>query len=281
MKTGRFLEAKPPSERGEVALVGVPFDGTSSYRPGARFGPNAIRDGSLSLETYNTYLDRDLENMDYVDLGDIEIEAEAVDRMIEQVSDTVGKIHDQDMRPILLGGEHTISIGAVLKVAERYPDLVVLQLDAHADYRDEYKGEKIAHATVMRRVVDLIPPDRLYRLGVRAGAKAEFIDTGIKTPLGFEGGAREVEGVLRSIPRDAPLYVTLDLDVFDPSLVPGVGSPEPMGLTYREFIQLIRGLVWHKLVGFDVVELAPQYDPTGVSAVVAASAVRDLMMCMM
>jgi agmatinase len=185
------------------------------------------------------------------------------------------------MRPILLGGEHTITIGALLKMVEKYPDLVVLQLDAHTDYREEYLGESISHATTMRRVADFISPDRLFRLGVRAGTRDEFVKSGIELPLGHEGGVLDVERVLKSIPKQAPLYVTLDLDVFDPSLMPGVGNPEPNGLTYREFIHLIRGLVWHKLVGFDVVELAPQYDPSGESAIVAASAVRDLMLCMM
>ncbi len=281
MDTGLFLGAKPAQERGEAALVGVPFDGTSSFRPGSRFGPRAIREGSHSLETFGPYLDRDLTSMDYVDLGDLEVAPGAVERMIESVADAVAEIHDRDMRPILLGGEHTIAIGAIMKMVERYPNLVVLQLDAHADFKDEYLGESISHATTMRRVVDFISPDRLYRLGMRSGTRDEFVKTGIELPLGHEGGVLDVEKLLKSIPRDAPLYVTLDLDVFDPSLMPGVGNPEPNGLTYREFIHLIHGLVWHKLVGFDVVELTPQYDPSGESAIVAATAVRDLMLCMM
>jgi len=275
------LGARPAQERGEAALVGVPFDGTASYRPGSRFGPMAIREGSHSLETFGPYLDRDLTNMDYIDLGDLDVAPGSVERMIEGVAEVVAEIHDREMRPILLGGEHTISIGAVMKMVEYYPDLVVLQLDAHADYRDEYLGESISHATTMRRVTDFISPDRLYRLGVRSGTRDEFIKTGIELPLDHEGGVLDVDRLLKSIPRNAPLYMTLDLDVFDPSLMSGVGNPEPNGLTYREFIHLVHGLIWHKLVGFDVVELAPQYDPSGESAIVAATAVRDLMLCMM
>ena len=280
MQTGLFIGAKPGEARGEAALLGVPFDSTASYRPGARFGPSAIRQGSQSLETFGPYLDRDLTSMDYVDLGDLEVPQGNTERVIKMVSDAVAEIHKRDMRPVILGGEHTITIGALMKMVERYPDLVVLQLDAHADYREEYLGESINHATTMRRVADFINPERLFRLGVRAGTRDEFVNTGIELPLGHEGGVLDVDRVLKSIPKQAPLYVTLDLDVFDPSLMPGVGNPEPNGLTYREFIHLVHGLVWHKLVGFDVVELAPQYDPSGDSAIVAASAVRDLMLCM-
>jgi len=184
------------------------------------------------------------------------------------------------MRPILLGGEHTITAGAVKSLIRFYPDLVVLQLDAHTDFRDEYLGEKVCHATVMRRVSEILGPDRLVRLGIRSGTREELAGTGLELPLGFQGGMRDIEAAAKAIPDGAPLYVTVDLDVFDPSLVPGVGNPEPEGLTYREFIQLARALIWKKIVGFDVVELAPHYDPTGVSAVVAASAVREMLLCM-
>lgn len=274
-----FLGANQKGSRGEAAIIGVPFDATKS-RPGARFGPDAIRRGSHSLEVFGPYLDRDLDNLDYVDLGNLDVAHGSVERMVDQVAENVGKILESNMKPILLGGEHTIALGAVKTLYECNPDLVILQLDAHADFRDEYQGKNLCQVTVMRRIVDIVPPDRLYRLGVRSGTRDEFEKTGISLPLGFDGGVREVAEVLKSIPDDAPLYVTLDMDVFDPSLVPGVGNPEPMGLTYREFVQLLRGLVWHKLVGFDVVELAPEYDQTGVSAVVAASAVRDLMTCL-
>jgi len=281
MATGGFLGSLPPGSRGEVALLGVPFDGTSSFRPGARFGPGAIREGSHSLETYGPFLDRDLRGLDYVDLGDTEVAPGAAERMVDQVTERVGEVLSEGMKPVVLGGEHTVTLGVLRALADHYPDLALLQLDAHADFRDEYLGERLCHATVMRRVLDYLPTERLFRLGVRSGTREELVGSGLELPLGFEGGMRDVEGLVRSLPSDAPLYVTLDLDVFDPSLVPGVGNPEPYGLTYREFIQLVRGLSWHNLVGFDVMELAPQYDPTGVSSVVAASAVREWLLYMM
>jgi len=281
MKNTIFLGANQKGSRGEAAIIGVPFDGTKLHRPGARFGPEAIRKGSLSLDAYAPYLDRDLNNLDYIDLGDIDVSHDSVETMIEQVSKRVKKILESDMQPILLGGEHTISIGAILEVYHQYPDLTILQLDAHTDFCYEHKDESISPDTVMRRIVDKIPSDRIYRYGLRSGRRDEFLDSGISLPLRFNGLNRDAGQVLNSIPMEAPVYVTLDMDVFDPSFVPGVSDPVPMGLTYREFVQLLRGLALRNLVGFDVVELAPEYDPTGVSAVMAASAVRDLMTCLM
>ncbi|NQU06379.1 MAG: agmatinase, partial [Calditrichaeota bacterium] len=227
------------------------------------------------------YLDRDLNNLDYIDLGDIDVSHGSVETMIEQVSKRVEGMLKTDMKPILLGGEHTISLGAIMAMYRHYPDLTILQLDAHGDFRNEHQDESISHVTVIRRIVDEIPSDRIFRYGLRSGTRDEFLDSGIPLPLAFNGVSRDAGQVLNSIPKDAPVYVTLDMDVFDPSLVPGVSDPAPMGLTYREFVQLLRGLALHKVVGFDVVELAPEYDPTGVSAVMAASAVRDLMTCLM
>jgi agmatinase len=276
-----FLGANKKGSRGEAAIIGVPFDGTKSNRPGTRFGPEAIRKGSLSLEVYGPYLDRDLDNLDYVDLGDLEVSHGSVEKMTEQVSESVENVLKLNMQPILLGGEHTITIGAVKAMIKKYPDLVILQLDAHTDFCTQHEGESSYYLEALKRIIHEIPPDRFYRLGVRSGSREEFLKSGIKLPLAFNGEIRDVGHVLNSIPKNAPIYVTLDMDVFDPSVVPGVSHPVPMGLTYREFVQLLRGLVWRKLVGFDVVELAPEYDQTGISAVMAASAVRDLMTCLM
>ncbi len=275
------MGAAPHGERGEAALIGVPFDGTASFRPGARFGPGAIREGSHSLETYSPFLDRDLANRDFIDAGDLEVAPGRPEKMIDLVSQRVKSILAQDMKPIVMGGEHTITIGVVSALVEKFDRFSVLQIDAHTDYRDEYLGEKYSHATVMRRIGEMIPPERIYRIGIRSGSREELIDAGIDLPIGAEARGKDVERVINSIPEDAELYITLDLDVFDPSLVPGVGNPEPNGLTWREFIQLMRVISYRNVLGCDVTELAPQYDTTGVSAIVAASVVRELMLCIM
>ncbi len=276
----RYLGALMDGIKGDIVMFGVPYDGTASFRAGARFGPGAIREASHSLETFSPFIDRDLDAMRYSDWGDIEVPPGSALKTVEMVRTKVAEILKSGTQPFILGGEHTITLGAVEAALEKYPDLCILQLDAHTDLRDEYLGEKLSHATVMRRIMELIPPERIYRFGVRAGTREELLGSGVRLPLGFEGGQRDIEKTVGRIPDDVPLYVTIDLDAFDPSLVPGVGNPEPLGMTYREFIQVARILSRRNLVGCDVVELAPHYDQTGVSAVVAASVVREMLICL-
>lgn len=277
----RFSGALPEDSRAEAGIIGIPFDGTTVHRQGAYSGPEAIRKGSQFLESYSPFLDRDLKNMDFVDYGDLDVKDTTVEVMITKVTDKVRELLSKNMRVVLLGGERTCSLGAIKEFASVNPGLKVLHLDAHADLYEEHNGEKVTHSTVIRRLLEYIPSESIYRIGVRSGSRKDLVASGLKLPLGFDGGVHDVEAALNSLPRQSDIYLTLDLDVFDPSLVPGVGNPEPMGMTYREFVQLVRGLTFHNLIGFDVVELTPEYDPSGISAIVAASAVRDLMICMM
>lgn len=276
-----FLGALTKGDRGEAVIFGVPFDGTASFRSGARFGPASLREASYSLETYSPFIDRDLSGRDYVDWGDIDAIPGNIGRTLEQVERTVQEIVAEDMRPVALGGEHTITLGVVRALAPRFPNLHILQIDAHADFKDEYLGERLSHATVMRRVAELVPPERIHRIGIRSGTREELQLADIALPIANEVAGRVGDTVLNSFANDDPLYITLDLDTFDPSLVPGVSNPEPNGLTWREFIQIVRTVSFKNIVGFDVNELAPHYDPTGVSSVVAASAVRELLLAMM
>lgn len=281
MSSNMFLGASSDSASSEAVLLGVPFDGTASFRSGARFGPSAIREGSHSLETYSPFLDRDLSNRDYVDWGDLEITPGRADLMIEKVSAEVREILNTGMKPVIMGGEHTCTIGVIQALVQKFPKLGLFQIDAHADYREEFMGERLSHATIMRRVSEFIPQDRIYKVGIRSGTRQELIEAGFALPISTDSRLRDIDEVFKTIPEDIELYITLDMDVFDPSLVPGVGNPEPNGMTWREFIQLMRAVSYRNIIGCDVMELAPQYDQTGVSAVVAASAVRELMLCMM
>lgn len=276
MALNRFLNALPEGDRGEAAIVGVPFDGTASYRPGARFGPSAIRAASHSLETFSPFINKDLHGRDIVDMGDLELSPGDVEGMLQKVEAKTSDIIERDMRPIIFGGEHTATLGVVRSLVKAYPDLMVIHLDAHADFKDEYLGNRINHATVMKRVADIISRDRIITIGVRTGTKDELADAGLNVPISLELIRQDWNEVINIIPEGIPIYVSLDLDVFDPSLVPGVGNPEPYGLTWREFIQITRILTFQNFVGFDVMELTPKYDATGVSAIVAASVVRDL-----
>jgi len=277
----RFLGALSEHGKGGAALIGAPFDGTASYRAGARFGPAAIREASSSLETYSPFLDASLDDYDYIDLGDLELPPGSAGRTIDFVADSIRDILKRGMKPLLIGGEHTVSLGAAKALLEVHPNLTFLQLDAHTDLRDEYLEERFSHATVIRRLMDTIPADRIIRFGIRSGTREELVGSGLELPLGLEGGQRDVERVMRQLPAKGPIYVTIDLDVFDPSLVPGVGNPEPFGITYREFIQIARILSRLNVVGADVVELAPHYDSSGVSSVVAASVVRELFLVLL
>ncbi len=272
-----FIGSRLEGVKGEMALIGVPFDGTASYRAGARFGPGAIREGSQSLEMYSAFVNVDLDEVSYIDRGDLEVPPGNAQRIVEIVEEEIGRVLADGLRPVVLGGEHTITLGVIRALAGIYDDLTVLQLDAHADMRDEYRGEALTHATIMRRVQEIIPPERIIRFGIRSGTREELQMAGVSLPI---TGRRDIEGLIKSIGVNVPLYVTIDMDVFDPSLVPGVGNPEPGGLTYREFIQLVRGLSYRRIVGFDVMELAPQYDHSNVSAIVAASVVKELLLSM-
>jgi len=262
----------------KVAIFGVPFDGTASYRAGSRFGPQALRQASESLETYSPFLSRDLDDLNFTDLGDLEVPPGNAARMLEIVEAKTEEILTAGAAPAMMGGEHTVTLGVIRALVKRYPDLHLIQLDAHTDMRDEYLGEKYSHATVIRRIMEIIPPANIYRLGIRAGLKEEMELAGITLPI--DGCLRNIEQVMNSIPEQVPLYVTIDLDIFDPSLIPGTGNPEPMGITYREYIQLVRFLSNHNVVGFDVVELAPELDQSGVSSIVAASVMREMLLSM-
>lgn len=273
-----YLGSSESGSTGQAAIIGVPYDGISSHRAGSNLGPGALRNGSRSLETYSPFLHRDLNDIEFIDCGDLDVPSGDAVKTVAITADQVRKTLSDSMQPVLLGGEHTVTLGAVQALVEIYPDLHLLQLDAHTGLRNVQLGEQLGHSSVMRRIMEIIPSKRIHRLGIRSGTREELELANLE--LSLENCGRDIEGVLMSIPSDAPLYISLDLDVFDPSLVPGVGNPEPLGMTYREFINLVRELCRYNVVGFDVVELSPKYDPSDVSAIVAASTVRELLLCM-
>lgn len=281
MTRSRFINALPEGDRGEAALIGIPFDGFSPQRTGTSTAPDAIRQGSAAIETFSAFLDRDLSGRDYVDWGNIDFQSVATADVFSVIEQKIDSITAARMDVVALGGEHCQTIPIVKSLIKDYPDLCVLQLDAHLNFQDVEEGQEFCHATVMRRVAEIVAPGRISRLGVRSGSKEEFMNAEVKLPLDIDSQYRDVEGIVMSIPRNAPLFISLDMDVFDPSLVPGVSNPVPWGLTWREFIQVARALTYFHCVGFEVVELNQANDPSGVSSVVAASAVRELMLSLM
>ena len=257
-----------------VGLFGVPYDGSTSFRPGTRFGPAAIREVSTGLETYCPQLNLDLEQAAYADLGAVTIPHGAPEPVVAAVERATEAVLNLGLAPLMLGGEHSISSGAVAAVARRHPDLVLVQLDAHADLRQEWLGARHNHACAMRRCLEVLPSGLLRQIAIRSGSREEFEELrGSDRLVAIEAMAEALAPL-----RGRPLYLTVDLDWFDPAVLPGTGTPEPGGFLWGDFAALVEELRQHRLVAADVVELAPQLDPSGVSAVLAAKVVRSLLL---
>ena len=270
-----FMGARRNPSGCSVGLFGVPYDGTTSFRPGTRFGPAAIREVSNGLETYCPQLNLDLEDLAFADLGAIDIPFGAPEPVVAMVREATTAVLGQGLKPLMLGGEHSISCGAVAAVAERYPDLLLVQLDAHADLRDEWLGARHSHACAMRRCLEVLPSGDLLQLAIRSGTKEEFSELQ-RTGRRMANVAALGEALASAQGR--PIYLTVDLDWFDPAVLPGTGTPEPGGYRWQDFAELVEVLRPHHLVAADVVELAPQLDGSGVSSVLAAKVTRSLLL---
>jgi agmatinase len=269
-----YMGARRDPHGCSVGLFGVPYDGTTSFRPGTRFGPAAVREVSNGLETYCPELDRDLLDVTFADLGAVDIPCGAPDPVVAAVRDATGAVLELGLRPLMLGGEHSISSGAVAAVAAKHPDLALVQLDAHADLREEWLGARHSHACAMRRCLEVLPSGELRQIAIRSGTREEFQE------LRSSGRLVPISAMVEALRplRGRPLYLTVDLDWFDPAVLPGTGTPEPGGFHWSDFAALVGELRHHRLVAADVVELAPQLDATGVSAVLAAKVVRSLLL---
>jgi agmatinase len=257
-----------------VGLFGVPYDGTTSFRPGTRFGPTAIREVSNGIETYCPQLDLDLDDLAFADLGALEIPFGNPEPVVAAVKQATESVLALGLKPLMLGGEHSISSGAVAAVAEQHPDLALVQLDAHADLRQEWLGATYSHACAMRRCLEVLPSKQLLQIAIRSGTREEFSE------LRQTGRLVAIERMAEALKplRGKPIYLTVDLDWFDPSVMAGTGTPEPGGFLWGDFANLIAELRHHNLVAADVVELAPMLDPSGVSSVLAAKVVRSLLL---
>jgi len=267
-----------------VGLFGVPYDGTTSFRPGTRFGPAAVRDVSNGLEGYCPQLGMDLDDLAYADLGAVDIPFGAPEPVVQAVQQATTTVLELGLKPLMLGGEHSISSGAVAAVAQQHPDLVLVQLDAHADLRDQWLGARHSHACAMRRCLEVLPSGDLLQVAIRSGTRDEFIElerTRRRIDHRPDQSGRELAATLRTAlqpHRHQPIYLTVDLDWFDPAVMPGTGTPEPGGFLWHHFAALVEVLQENALVAADVVELAPQLDPTGVSSVLASKVTRSLLM---
>lgn len=267
-----FLGSRPPGPEnppGALTIYGVPYDATSSFRPGSRHGPEAIRWASESIETYSPRLERDLEAVWFVDAGDLAVEGLAPLAMVKTIRRQISPGF-----PFFLGGEHTLTLGAVQALTAYHPDLAVIQWDAHTDLRDEYDGERTCHATVMRRLLDGRCP--LVQLGIRAGTREEFAAARGRS-LHISPEVTVPPALLETL-RNRALYLSVDIDVLDPSIAPGTGNPEPGGTGYADLVDALRSLFSHRVVGMDLVEVSPPCDPGGSTAIIAASLAREMIL---
>jgi agmatinase len=256
-------------------ILGCPLDVTSTYRRGSAEAPDAIRAASESLETYSPLLDADLDDVPFADMGNVALDNTSLESALARIGVTVGRVLEQGGTPLCIGGEHTITLPAVEALRDRRDDFVLVHLDAHSDLRAEYEGNSLNHATVIRRVEELIGPARLIQMGVRAGTRDEFAwmrehGTAVQWGPGFD------KTLLRRI-AGRPVYLTLDLDVLDPSGFSGTGNPEPGGWSYEAMERFLLTLTHVNLVAADVVELNPGLDASEVSTITAAKIVRELL----
>ncbi len=269
-----FLSANASWKESEIVILGCPYDGSASFRPGARFGPSAIRKASWGIETFSPYFERDLSQCRLHDMGDLELPLGEKKVSLSLIRKALRMILSGKKFPILLGGDHLITLPIVEEILGIYPHLHLLQIDAHADLRGDYLGETLSHSTVMKQVVDLLGKGRLFQVGIRSGTEEE-----LKLARKMKSIISSEQSSLRSMVkrlRNQPVYITLDLDVIDPSLLPGVGTPEPGGFTFASFVSLLKELQPLRVVGFDIVELTPDYDPTQISAVTASVILREM-----
>lgn len=261
-----FLGCDISYDEAKIVIFGAGFDGTTSNKPGARFAPVVMRQESYGLETYSPYQGKDLEEDTKVhDAGDLELVGRSAATAVDMVEEKAEQILSDGKIPLMIGGEHLMTLGAVRAAAKKYPDLHIIHFDAHADLREDYMGEELSHATVMRRCYDIVGEGKIFQVGIRSGTKEEF-------SFKAEHLAQNLDGFM-----DKPIYFTLDLDVLDPSFMPGTGTPEAGGMNFLELLNDILHLQKFNVVGCDIVELAPNYDPSGISAATACKVLRELL----
>lgn len=271
-----FLGCDNEFDESRIVIFGAPFDSTTSYRPGTRFASKTMRAESYGLETYSPYQDLDLEDAKIFDGGDLELCFGDTNLALDAITEYTEKVMQSGKLPLMIGGEHLVTLGAVRSVAKHYPDLHIIHFDAHADLREEYLGVHLSHATVLHRVWDIVGDNRIYQFGIRSGERAEF-EWGSKHVITHKFDFEGLENVIESL-KGKPVYFTLDLDVLDPSFFPGTGTPEAGGVTFLQLLDAILKVGELNIVGCDINELSPLLDASGASTAVALKVMRELLL---
>lgn len=274
----KFMAMDSEYDLADIVVYGVGFDGTTSNRPGTRFASSAMRGEFYGLETYSPILKLDLEDYKICDLGDLELSIGNTETVLDEIYQGTKQIVQDNKFPMMIGGEHLVTLPAFKAVYEKYKDIYVLHFDAHTDLREEYNNNKNSHATVIKRIWDILGDDKIFQFGIRSGTKEEFDFALNKNHTYMEvGGITTFEEILDKL-NNKNVYLTIDLDILDPSIFPGTGTPEPGGITYKELEKVFSIIKKSSinLVGCDIVELSPDYDNTNVSTITACKILREL-----
>lgn len=271
-----FIGCDNEYKESKIVIFGAPFDSTTSFRPGTRFASSAMRNESFGIETYSPYQNKDLEDINVFDLGDLELSFGNSEIALKKIEDVTYEISEDNKIPLMIGGEHSVTLGSVRAMAKKYPDLHIIQFDAHTDLREEYLEQVYSHASVIRRCWDILGDNKIFQFGIRSGERAEweFAKKHVHTTkFNFEG----LDSVVESL-KDKPIYLTIDLDVLDPSEFPGTGTPEAGGVSFVDLHNAIEKVSKLNIVGIDINELSPVYDQSGQSTALACKLLREILL---
>lgn len=273
-----FIACEAEYQDAKIVMFGAPFDGTTSFRPGTRFGPSAIRNDSFGIETYSPYCEKDLNDCKIFDGGDLEFPFGNTEKVLQIIENYTAKIISDSKLPVMIGGEHLISLGAVKAVFKKYPDLHIIHFDAHTDLRTDYIGEELSHSTVMKQIWNFVGDGKIHQFGIRSGEGYEFEFAKEHTDM-HKFDLSEFDNVLNDL-EGKPVYFSLDLDILDPSIFCGTGTPEAGGVSFKELLDAVLKLNRLNIVGCDINELSPHYDQSGTSTAVACKITREILLQM-
>ncbi|WP_317367669.1 agmatinase [uncultured Tyzzerella sp.] len=275
----KFLGCESSFEDADFIIFGAPFDGTTTFRPGTRFAPQTMRIESIGLETYSPYFDLDIEDYNVNDNGDLDLPFGATQSALDIIQEQAKKIFDSNKKPLMIGGEHLVSLPVIKEAFNKYPDLHIIHFDAHTDLREEYLGEKLSHSSVFKRVWDFIGDNKIYQFGIRSGTKEEFYWAKEGHVYINKFNFDTLKEIVNSL-NGKPVYFSIDLDVLDPSIMSGTGTTEAGGVSFNELINAIKEVSTLNIIGADIVELSPHYDHSGVSTAVACKILREMLCAM-
>ncbi len=274
-----FLGCDSDFDSASIVIFGAPYDGTTTFRPGTRFAPSIMRLDSIGIETYSPYFDDDITDYLINDYGDLDLPFGSPTKALEMISETAQYIFDSGKKPLMIGGEHLVSLPAIQQAIKKYPNLNIIHFDAHTDLREDYLGEALSHSSVIRRAWDILGDNRIWQYGIRSGTREEFYwaKEGHTSMClhNFDTLDKSINGI-----GDLPVYLTIDLDVLDPSVFPGTGTPEAGGVSFLELISALKAVSKLNIIGADIVELSPHYDQSGASTAVACKVLREVALAM-